>query len=183
MRITKAARRYATALLELGKERNEVEAILDDMNFINNTMDDSRELVLFLGSPVIKYDEKQSALEELFGSEVEEATRLFLKLLARKQRVDILKQIAKGYIEAYNKYAGILEVKVSVARDLSDAQEKALHDKLEAITGKQIRLDIAIDEKLRGGMAVRIDDTVIDGTVKHKLQELEEQLLSTAIVE
>ncbi|MBN2733001.1 MAG: F0F1 ATP synthase subunit delta, partial [Balneolaceae bacterium] len=48
MLITKAARRYASALLELGKERDEVEAILDDMNFINNTMDDSRELVLFL---------------------------------------------------------------------------------------------------------------------------------------
>ncbi len=181
MFITKAARRYANALLELGKERDEVEAILEDMNFINNTMDDSRELVLFLQSPIIKYDEKQSALEALFGSEVEEATRLFFKLLARKQRANILDQIAKGYIEAYNKYAGIMKVEVSVARDLSDSQQHALHDKLESITGKEVRLEIEKDESLRGGMAVRIDDTVIDGTVKHKLQELEEQLLSTAI--
>ena len=70
MLITKAARRYATALLELGKERDEVEAILDDMKFIHNTMEGSRELVLFLQSPIVKYDDQRlfffSMIESVF---------------------------------------------------------------------------------------------------------------------
>ena len=181
MHITKAARRYAKALLELGKERDEVQAILDDMNFISNTIEDARDLVLFLQSPIVKYDDKQAVLEELFSDEVQESTRLFLKLLARKNRVNILDQIAEGYIQAYRKYAGIIEVEVSVARELEKDQQEALHQKLEDITSKEVLLNVTIDESLRGGMAVRIDDTVIDGTVKHKLQELEERLLSTAI--
>lgn len=181
MHISKAARRYATALLELGKERDEVKDLLNDMNFINNTMQDSRELVLFLQNPIIKYDDKQAVLEELFGSNVQESTRLFLKLLARKNRIDKLDEIAQAYIQKYNEYAGIIEVEVSVAHELGSDQQEQLLNKLEEITGKEVHLNINLDESLRGGMAVRIEDTVIDGTVKHKLQVLEEQLLANAI--
>lgn len=181
MHITKAARRYATALLEVGKDRDEVKSILDDMNFIHNTMQDSRDLVLFLQNPVIKFDDKEAVLEEIFGDKVQESTGMFLKLLARKKRISILDQIAPAYIETYNEYAGIITVEVAVAQKLSDDQKTQLKAQLEEMTGKEIRLNIIVDESLRGGMSVRIDDTVIDGTVKHKLQELEEQLLSTAI--
>jgi F-type H+-transporting ATPase subunit delta len=181
MHITKAARRYATALLELGKERNEVEAILEDMQFIKNTLDDSGELVTFLRSPIVKFDDKQGALKKLFSEEVQESTRLFLKLLARKNRVDILHQITAAFLELYNKHAGIVEIEVSVAHDLNDTQRQDLHGKLEELTSKKVKLSVHKDESLKGGMAVRIDDTVIDGTIKHKLQELEEQLLSTAV--
>jgi F-type H+-transporting ATPase subunit delta len=181
MHITKAARRYATALIELGKECDEVEAILDDMSLIYNTLEGSQELVLFLRSPIVKFDDKQAVLEELFASKVEESTQRFLKLLARKNRVNILHQVAKAYLELYNKYAGIIEVEVLVAWELKDAQRESLHKELEEKTGKKVDLTVKIDESLKGGMAVRIDDTVIDGTVKHKLQELEEQLMATAV--
>ncbi len=182
MHISKAARRYATALLELGKERDEVKDLLNDMNFINNTMQDSRELVLFLQNPIIKYDDKQAVLEELFGSNVQESTRLFSKTACPKKiRIDKLDEIAQAYIQKYNEYAGIIEVEVSVAHELGSDQQEQLLNKLEEITGKEVHLNINLDESLRGGMAVRIEDTVIDGTVKHKLQVLEEQLLANAI--
>ncbi|MDZ7694410.1 MAG: F0F1 ATP synthase subunit delta [Balneolaceae bacterium] len=85
--ITKAARRYASALLQLGKERGEVESILSDIKFIKNTIDDSRDLQLFLQSPIIKFDDKAEALEELFGDEVGEVVSKFIALLARKNRL------------------------------------------------------------------------------------------------
>lgn len=180
MHISKAARRYATALIELGRERDEMEVILDDMNFIKNTLDGSNELVLFLRSPIVKFDDKQAVLDELFGKEVSKVTRKFLVLLARKNRVSMLHQVSGAYLKLYNKYSGIIEVEVMVAGELNDSQQKELHKQLEKKTGKKVDLTIRIDESLKGGMAVRIDDTVIDGTVKHKLQELEEQLLATA---
>lgn len=180
MHVTKAARRYASALLELAKERDEVEDILEDMNFIKNTLDDSNELVLFLRSPIVKFDDKQAVLNKLFGDEVQESTGKFLELLARKNRVNMLHEVSEAFLKLYNKHAGIIEVEVSVASELDDSQRKALHEQLEMRTSKKVDLTIHIDESLKGGMAVRIDDTVIDGTIKHKLQELEEQLLATA---
>lgn len=181
MPTTKAARRYAKALLELAKERDEIEDILDDVEFIHNTISDSRELVLFLKSPIINYDDKIGALEELFFDEIEEPTRLFIKLLARKDRINLLDQIAEAFIEKYKEYAGIITVDVYVARELGDSQIEALLSKLEQATQKTIDLNITTDETLKGGMAIRIDDTVIDGTVKHKLEELEESLLSASV--
>ena len=181
MRTTKAARRYATALLELARERNEVEDILEDMSFIHNTLEDSRELVNFLKSPVIKYDDKTAVLDQLFFDEVQEATRLFLTLLARKDRINLLDQVAVAFIEKYKEFAGIITVDVFVAEELSDEQQDSLHHSLEQKTQKKVDMDITVDESLKGGMAVRIDDTVIDSTVKHQLARLEESLMSTSV--
>lgn len=180
MLITKAARRYAKALLELAKERDEVKPVLEDISFINNTLKDSRELTLFLGSPVINHDDKQAVLKKLFSEHVQEMTSLFLNLLVKKNRINILGQITEAFIDSYNAYAGIIKIKASVAYELSDEQRAGLQQKLEEKTGQKVDLNVEIDESLMGGMAVRIEDTVIDGTVKNKLQELEEQLLTTA---
>lgn len=181
MPTTKAARRYATALLELAKERDEVDDILEDIEFIHNTLKDSRELVLFLKSPIIKFDDKTDALEKIFFDDLTEPTRLFLKLLARKDRINLLNQITAAFIEKYKEYAGIITVEVYVAQELTDTQLESLHKELEQKTQKKVDMNITIDKSLKGGMAIRIDDTVIDGTVKHKLQELEESLLSTTV--
>lgn len=181
MPTTKAARRYATALLELAKERDEVEPILEDIRLIHNTIEDSRDLVLFLRSPIINFDDKTEALEKLFFDDLTEPTRLFIKLLARKDRVNLLDQITRAFIEKYKEYAGIITVEVYVARELQDRQKENLHEELERITQKTVDMDITVNEELKGGMAIRIEDTVIDGTVKHKLEELEESLLAATV--
>ena len=181
MPITKAARRYAKALLELALERDEVEPILEDIQFMHNTIADSRELVVFLKSPIINFDDKIAALEELFFDDLQEATKLFVKLLAKKDRINLLDQIAEAFIEKYKEYAGIITVEVFVARELNDDQKDELHSELEQKTQKTVDMNITVDESLKGGMAIRIDDTVIDGTVKHKLEELEESLLTATV--
>ncbi|PAU95680.1 ATP synthase F1 subunit delta [Aliifodinibius salipaludis] len=181
MPITKAARRYATALLELGKERDEVDELLNDIEYIHNTLEESRDLVLFLRSPVINFDDKIQALEKIFFDELEEPTKLFLKLLSRKDRINLLDQVTEAFIEKYKEHAGIITVEVFVARELSNEQQELLHKNLEQKTQKNVDMNITVDEDLKGGMAIRIEDTVIDGTVKHKLKELEESLLSTTV--
>lgn len=181
MLTTKAARRYATALLELAKERDEVNDILKDIEYIHNTLEGSRDLVIFLKSPVINFDDKIEALEKIFFDELKKPTKLFLKLLSRKDRINLLDQIAKAFIDKYKEYAGIITVSVYVAQELNSEQQELLHKNLEQKTQKKVDMNITVDKTLKGGMAIRIDDTVIDGTVKHKLQELEESLLSTTV--
>jgi F-type H+-transporting ATPase subunit delta len=182
MIISQAANRYASMFLELGKDRDEVQDLLEDMEFINNTLNDSRELVLFLKSPIIKHSDKQQVLETLFTEKIQESTRLLLQLLVRKNRIEILHQIAQAFIKKYREYAGIIEVQAITGYAMSDSQKKALQQKLEEITSKEVHLSVQEDPSVQGGMAVRIEDTVIDGTIKHQLQELQDQFLSSAVV-
>src|SRR5699024_4589781 len=122
--------------------------------------------------------DKQAVIKKLFGEQLQEVTSLFLDLLVKKDRINILGQITEAFIESYNKYAGIIKIKVSAAYELNEEQRTALQQNLEEKTGKKVDLEIEIDESLMGGMAVSIEDTVIDGTVKNQLQELEEQWLA-----
>lgn len=181
MLITKASRRYATALLELAREQDSVEDILEDMRLIHNTFDGSRDLVLFLKSPVIKFDDKFAVLEKIFGHRVQELTNLFIRLLVRKNRVYLLDQIAEAFIQKYNEYAGIISVNIYTAYALTDSQKEELHQALEKNTGKKVDMIVSEDASLMGGMAVRIGDTVIDGTIKHKLAELEDKFLQASV--
>lgn len=181
MPTTKAARRYATALLELAEERDEVESILSDVQFVDQTIKGSNELVMFLKSPIINFDDKIAALNKLFFDDLTKASKLFMKLLAKKDRINLLDQITEAFIKKYKKAAGIITVNVLVARELTEKQSNELHKELEEKTGKTVEMGIGVDESLKGGMSIRIEDTVIDGSVKHKLEKLEESLRSATV--
>ena len=181
MLVSKAARRYATALLEISKEKNVVEATLEDIVLIQNTIGDSRELQLFLKSPIIKPSVKKQTLITLFEKHIKDLSLQFVVLIAQKERAQILHEIATSFVQKYNEFAGIIEVEVRSATSLSDKQRNALQEVLEKTTSKKVTLQTVEQEELKGGLLVKIDDTVIDGTVKHKLEQLEESLLDNTV--
>ena len=177
---TKAARRYASAMLQSAVERDILEEIKADMEFVYNTISDSQDLKLFLKSPIIKIDDKRDALTSIFKEHLRKETFVLIELLLDKRRETILSVIGKSFLELYNEHKGIIDVGVYSAYELSDEHLKSLLDSLEESTGKKVQLNINRDESLRGGLAVRIDDTVIDGTVKHKISQLKNQFAANA---
>lgn len=181
MLVSKAARRYATALLELSKEKMVVDITLKDVQFIEKTISDSKDLQLFLASPVIKPSMKKNALNEIFKSHLSDVSTQFVQLVASKERSSILHQISISFIHQYNTYAGIMEVEVRAAKDLTKGQVNKLQKMLEKITSKKVNVSSNKQQNLIGGMLVKIEDTVIDGTIKHKLEQLEEKLLDSTI--
>ncbi len=177
----KTAQRYATALIQVAIERNEVDAILEDVRFIDKTLKGSRDLVLFLKSPIIKRDKKLKVLNELFSKEVTELTRTFMDIMTRKDREDILPSVFEAFIKKYNEYAGIIDIGVVSAEVLSKTEVGNLQKALEQKTGKKVHLHLDEDKSLRGGLKIRIEDTVIDGTVEHKLEQLESLFYNTGM--
>lgn len=176
----KAARRYANAMLQSAIEKDILEEVHMDMELIHNTVTGSRDLVLFLKSPVIKNDIKRKALMGIFEDRVKPETSILLNLLLDKNREQLLEAICKSYLDLYNVHKGIIDVGVFSAFDLADDQKKDLLKMLEQSTGKKVILDFTTDKSLRGGLAVRIDDTVIDGTIKHKISQLKNQFAANA---
>jgi F-type H+-transporting ATPase subunit delta len=179
--VLKTARRYATALLQISIEQNKLEKILKDVELIHNTVKDSRELKLFMKSPIIKSDKKKSALHELFGSQTDSLTMQFLDLVVKKGRENLLDQIMKGFIDRYKEHANIIDINVYSADTLSDNTQQKLNQTLEDKTGKNVELNFHVEKELIGGIAVRVDDTIIDGTIKHKINRLKSLFLETAV--
>ena len=178
--VTKAARRYANALLITAIEQNILEEVREDMRLIHQTIADSSELSVFLKSPIIKNDVKKSALDVIFSDKVQQLTANLITILSDKSRESLLYSITEGFMELYNKHHNIIEVDVETAFELNDAQETSLKKELEAITGKTIKMRIEKNEALIGGLSVRIEDTVYDGSAKYKLNQLKRKF-TTAV--
>jgi F-type H+-transporting ATPase subunit delta len=179
--IPKAARRYAKALLEVALEQKKLETIYNDMSLVCNTITSSKELDLFLKSPIIKQDKKHNALKEIFGKKIDEISNTFFEIIIRKGREDLIFGISNAFIEAYKKHQGIIDVEVTSALDMSDKEIESLKKALEKKTGKTVLLSSKVDSSLIGGITIKIDDTVTDGSVKHKLDNLEELFYNNAV--
>jgi len=172
-----AASRYASSLLQLAVERNEVEVVNQDMLFISRTLKDSRDLWLALKSPIIAKSVKTSLMNTLFYSHVSKTTQAFIDLLLNKSRIVMLAQTAEAFKDQYNQYSGIIEVEITTFEKLSKEQEEKLIQSLQKSTGKKIMLKPVTDTRILGGLKARIDDTVIDGTVQYKLETLRKTLI------
>lgn len=178
---SKAARRYAYAFLETAKENNILEAVKDDVTLISDVLKASKDLRLFLRSPLVNKDHKRAALLEIFDKKVQLLTLQLMKLLTEKSRESLLEMIIRHFNDYYNDHHGIIEIDITSAYELDEKQVGTLIKQLETKTGKKVELNRQINSELIGGMLVRIDDTVIDGSVKHKLSQLKDRLTSTAV--
>jgi len=180
--ISKAARRYANALLQSAIEQKKLEDVVDDIRFIGNTLDGSRELTVFLRSPIIESEVKLDSLLSIFKSHISELSVQLLNLLSEKNREALLPDICEGFIELYNNHCGIVKIDVLTAFEMDKKQQKSLHQQLENHTGKTVKMNVAVDSGLIGGLVVKIGDTVIDGSVKHKIRMLKNQFAVDAAV-
>ena len=170
------ARRYAGALYEEADQQGIVENIDEDIALIRKSLDGSRELHNFFDSPVIGREKKERIVRELFAERVESLMLHFLLLLVRKKREMLVPDIARAYRLLRDEQLEITEALVRVPRALGDQEREHLKDKLEAMTGRQVRLQVHEDADLVGGLVVRIGDTVYDGSVQHQLETLRERM-------
>lgn len=173
----KAATRYASSLIQLGIERNELEVIAADISLLGNTIDASHDLVLFLRSPIINKARKKEALNTIFKDKISSVTSSFLEILVKKGRESTIVDVVRAFKKLYNDHCGIIEVEVTTASELDESQKNSLSQSLSKRTGKKIVLMTKIDKSVKGGIKARIDDTVIDGTIEYKLEQLRNTLL------
>jgi F-type H+-transporting ATPase subunit delta len=175
MRLTRVARRYAQALMSASEERRTLESTAADLTKIAGVIQGSRELRTFLSSPVVSIPRKKSVLQELFGKAVGPDTLAFLDLLVMKQREAELAGIIEQFHALHDIKMGVTNVDVTTAVELTAQQQKALQKELEQRTGKSVRLRVGVDTSIRGGLVVRIGDTVLDASLTHQLERLRER--------
>ena len=101
----------------------------------------------------------------------------FINILADRNRLPILEEIIVEYQRLMDKRLGIVRARVTAARALDAGQQQELGRKLQEITGKQVRMEVAIDPMLIGGVIAQVESTIYDGSVRQQLQAFKSRLV------
>jgi F-type H+-transporting ATPase subunit delta len=172
--MSRAAIRYAKAIIEIAQTSGKAEAVNNDMKLIVATIAESHELKDFLSSPVIKMDVKKSALSEIFSNVQAETNSLF-NLLFENKRFEILDAIAKEYNRLFDESNGIEVAKVTTAFPITAELQTKVLAKIAEFSNKKITIENIVDPTIIGGFILRVGDQQYNASVASKLGELKRE--------
>ena len=164
--------RYAKALLLLSVEKNMLQGIYSDMCFVERVCVENKELTLLLKSPIIKTDKKQKILHEVFGSKITEVSMRFVQIITNKKREHLLEDIARAFLVQYKQHNNIEEVVVTTATPLTNELKESIVSYIKRDAQKDVDLVENIDQKIIGGVIVRVGDKQLDASVSSEIKEL-----------
>ncbi len=177
-RISISAKNYADALVKIAEDGvmtyNEV---YDDLTAVQDILDMAPELSAVLKDPTVAFDMKVDIVNEIFKKEVHEPIVNFLKILIEKKRFAEFSKIYAAYVNRLNKINNIQPVTVTSAIALTDEQKKGIAAKLEEKLKKQVQPRWNVDNGIIAGLVIKINDDVIDTSLKNKIDKISKDLL------
>jgi F-type H+-transporting ATPase subunit delta len=172
------ARRYATALIELGTETGQLDALVDEIGRAAQAYTASPELRTAMADPLVSNHAKHAILGEVADKlSLGPAAKNTLKLLLDRRRIQALPAIANRFREMADAKRGILRAEVLTAMPLPEEYFGMLQQQLERITGRRIALDRKLDPTLICGVVARVGDTVYDGSLIARHRHLKDSML------
>lgn len=174
------AHRYAQAWLSAASEVSAYDAVASDCRSLALMLEKSPDLQRFINSPVIEMGVQAKALEALATSaNFHAVTRSMLGVLVKNRRLHVLAAVVSAALTLIDQKLGHMEAVVTTAKPMDDAARSQLEQTLAQRMGKSITLAMHVDPALIGGMVIRVGSTLIDDTVKTKLERLQRQLLGS----
>lgn len=174
------ARRYARALFDLGRERNQVEELGQDLERVLKTMETSRDLRALWEHREVAPRLKRALLQQYFAGKVSDLVLNFLYVLIAKRREAWLPRIYEQYINLADEALGRVEVEVRSAVPLADDMMGGLEKRLSKRLGKQIKFVRRVDPALLGGLVLRVGDVLMDGSVRTRLKRMRQRLVGAS---
>lgn len=182
MIVASVARRYARALLALGIDERREEQFGEELAAVLEVLETSREAGFFLKNPGYSLTQRHAALDAVAQAfNLSPTVHQFLRLLADRQRIADLAQIARAYSALVDAHVGRVRATVVSAAPLSDKELKKLVDAIAAMTGRTIVVDAKTDPALIGGVVTQVGATQFDGSLRTQLERMREALKSTPV--
>ena len=175
--MSRAAVRYAKAILELANQNGTTDKVNSDMTLMQDAWKQSKDLQVFLTNPVIKQEMKRNALLEVFPQAQKETNALF-ELLYQNKRFDILYAITQKFQELLLVQNGIVKATVTTAIPMNAELEKQVLEKAKQMTSHQVVLDHKVDESIIGGFILRVGDQQLNASVASRLQEIKREIIN-----
>jgi F-type H+-transporting ATPase subunit delta len=172
MNLSLVAERYGNALFELAVEKNEVEQVLSDALAISEICSASRDLQLFLKSPVIFSDKKAVVIREVFGKEVGKLTLTFMLVLVRKRREKYIPEIVRAVEARIKEYKNILTVQFRSVVAPDQETRKMVIGIMKNYSGADIELAEEVDASLIGGFVLSWSDKQYDASIRRQIERM-----------
>jgi F-type H+-transporting ATPase subunit delta len=168
------AGRYATALFELAREQDALDAVAADLDRLQTMIDESADLRRLIQSPVLSRDEQGRAVAAIAErAELHDLVGRFQGVLAHKRRLFALPAAIRAFMDLLRLHRGEVTAEVISAAPLGEAQLQAVRDALARRVGREVKLAPEVDPRLLGGLVVRMGSRMIDASLRTRLQRLE----------
>ena len=172
-----ASLQYATALADIALEQGAADPVKKQLADFGVAYGESAELRNALANPAVERMAKHKVIEKLTARlGASRIVRNFLFVVVDHQRTHLLPEIQQTFETVIRQRQGVAEAEVSSAAELTTAQKTTLQETLERLTGKKIQAKYSLDPGLLGGAVVRIGDTIYDGSLRKRLNQMRARL-------
>ena len=173
-----SAERYSLALFELSEESNLLGQIEEQSLSVLNLIDQSKDFFYLIKDPTISHEDLLKIINKIAESnKFDNLFRNFLNFLIQKRRFFFIERILKSFIEICSKKRGELTAELKSAKKLSSDEIKKITDELSTNFKSKIKLNYKHDESLIGGLVVHVGSTMVDTSIKNKLQQIENRMI------
>lgn len=173
--ITKAARRYTTALYNVAEEQDKLNGVTADIEKILRLINSNRDLELFFKSPIVSKSKKLALINEIFSGNISRLTLDFMILLITRRREFLMQGLFEDFINLRKEKEGIVDVLVKTSVPLNDEEKKNMNQKIDSYTKLKGNMTYEIDKSIIGGFVAKINDTILDASIKRQLQRLKDK--------
>ena len=173
-----SANRYSLALYELASESKSLELVEENSIAFLNLISKNKDFNNFMKDPTMSHDILTGVIKKISkSSKVENLFENFLCFLVKKRRFFYLEKILKSFNEICSEKRGELKAEIRSAKNLSQEEINKITEELSNNFESKIKLNYNHDESLIGGLVVQVGSTMIDTSIKNKLQQIENRMI------
>jgi F-type H+-transporting ATPase subunit delta len=170
--------RYAKALLQLATKHNQAEPIRDELKALGEILQATPTFKALIADPGVSEGVRQALLSKTFGGGRASPLMMnFLGLLNSKNRLNLLAEVVETYQDLLDEERGIIEVDVTVAHRLTPEQLETVRERVSTALKRNAVVHQYVDESIIGGLVLRVQDKLIDASVRNQLEMMRRQLL------
>ncbi|MGD8320582.1 MAG: ATP synthase F1 subunit delta [Gemmatimonadota bacterium] len=181
MRDETVARNYAETLFALAQRNEGLGPFETGIEAVARLLDEDPRFRLFLETPRIADADKKAVVRKAFEGQVPSQLVHFLLIAIDKRRQRLLRAIAREYHALVDEHEGRVHVEVTVARQMDDATQKMLTERLSSLLSKEVIPHLRVKPGILGGVIVRTGDTIYDGSVRRRLDGMRRQLMKARL--
>ena len=171
---------YAEALFQVARAEEMLDRVEEELTRLNKSLESNAELREFLSTLQISPDGKKSALSQIFGQKISPVTLHWIDMVVDQGRQRRLPAIIEAFLMMAQEAREKVTAEVITSVPLSEDLAKRLEQELSKVTKKRVFLKPMVDDSILGGVIVKIENKVIDGSVRHRLEEIKNEMIKTA---
>jgi F-type H+-transporting ATPase subunit delta len=172
------ARVYARSLFEVATEHDTLDVVRGQLAEFAEALSDSHELQMFFFSPYFSTEEKQAGLRRAV-TEADEQFVNFLSVLLENHRMPVIFRVRREYDRLWREANQLLAVQITSAVQLDPSVAERVGDEIGRQTGRTVELTSAVDPEILGGIVVRVGNSIIDASIRTRLDNLRKQVVNT----